>query len=74
MKDNLIGRIVGFEVPHQPHPSHLKPGRTPRLKRTVWRRVKEQSAGGANVLTETFMGVCYVIPVAEIHTVMPESY
>ena len=73
MKDDLIGRVVGFQVSHQPHPSHIKPGRVPVLRRSIWGRVLHNLPFN-NVLVEDGTGEGYVVRREALHTVMPESY
>lgn len=73
MQDNLVGRVVGFEVSHQPHPSHLKPGKPARFRRSVWGRVVHPLPFN-NVLVEDGTGEGFVVRRDIIHTVMPESY
>jgi hypothetical protein len=75
VKDNLIGRIVGFEIPHQPAPVHIKPGREPRLKRTVWARVRQHNPRFQTIRVGCIAtGDDFFIPADMIHTVMPETY
>lgn len=74
MKDSLVGRIVGFEVPHQPAPVHIKPGREPRLKRTFWGRVLGYSPWTNEVLVKSENEEIRGCRVTQLHTVMPETY
>lgn len=74
MKDNLIGRIVGFEIPHQPAPVHIKPGREPRLKRTFWGRVTHYSPWMDYVAVESETGEIRGCEVSDLIAVMPDTY
>ncbi len=74
MKDDLVGRVVGFETDHEPHPVHCKPGRVRRRKRTIWGRVFATSAWEGHVLLNDLTGKMHGVPVSALHTIMPESY
>ena len=74
VKDNLIGRVVGFEIPHQPHPSHIKPGRATRFKRTVWGRVVDMTDNHSHVFVDAGTGELYGCVTDNLHTIMPETY
>jgi len=73
-KGDLVGRVVGYEYPHQPHPSHIKPGRTPRLKRTIWGRVYAQIHRQNHVMLYTESGEIRGCQITDLHTIMPETY
>jgi hypothetical protein len=72
--NQLIGRIVGFEIPHQPAPVYIKPGREPRLKRTYWGRVTSYSPWYDHVFVESENAELRACLVGDLHTVMPVSY
>ena len=74
VKVNLVGRIVGFEIPHRPAPVHIKPGRKPRLQRTFWGRVIGYSPWTDEVLVESESAEIRGCRVRKIHTVMPVTY
>lgn len=81
MKDNqLIGRIVGFRVPHLLDPSQVKPGKPLEIERTVWGRVTGRThpdlpglfsvapLGGYDPAGR------FIVKAERFHTVMPETY
>lgn len=80
MKDNqLIGRIVGFRVPHLLDPSHIKPGKPVEIERTVWGRVRNRVPDlpeffAVSPLAGGDPAGRYIVKAERFHTVMPESY
>lgn len=77
-ENELIGRIVGFRVPHLLDPSQVKPGKPLEIERTVWGRVKYpvRNLPGmfAISLTAYPEGPAVFVKAERFHTVMPESY
>lgn len=79
MKDNeLIGRIVGFRVPHLLDPSQVKPGKPLEIERTVWGRVKYPVHNLPGVFAVALIAypdrAAVFLQAERFHTVMPESY
>ena len=82
MKDNeLIGRIVGFRVPHLIDPSHHRPGKPTEIPRTVWGRVKSrlhpdlpELFSVAPIHGSMDAAGRFIMKAERFHTVMPEQY
>jgi hypothetical protein len=90
VKDNLIGRTVGWLVPHRLHPSQVEEGEPLDTTTTRWGQVTARvydlpvadpvPTGEVMVRpihgkqAEFGIGVVDVVPIASLHTIMPESY
>ena len=72
--ETLVGRVVGFEISHQPHPSHIKPGRPTRFRRSIWGRVINITDSHSHVFVEDMTGELHGCAVSKLHTIMPETY
>lgn len=75
MKDDLVGRVVGYPVPHRLDPSQVDPGEPLDTTRTVWGRVVAMHPRVVRVLPiHGTNPQPYMVHINQIHTVMPESY
>ena len=76
MKDDVVGRVIGFSVPHILDPSQVEEPWQIFSERTVWGRVTSALAGNPDLLRVEGIHekVTYIIPSRIIHTTMPEGY
>lgn len=76
VKDDVVGRVIGFSVPHILDPSQVEEPWQIFSERTVWGRVTNALADNTDLLRVEAIHekVTYVIPRRIIHTTMPEGY